>query len=150
MEEDVEDMKENPNHRTVMNFYGSNYSISPSQVLVNHYYGDKYLEDLRRRETVDELCQLCDAGKKLYLYINSLEMTRWCMEYLKIVEDPLQMAQIAVEMVKKKVMTKDQIVTREFIECLKDTCRCSDKIGKGMTVDNIRKHIHNCLDLMNE
>ena len=150
MDAEQEVMSEKPSAGTVMNFYGSNYSISPARVIVNNYYGDKYLDDLRRKETVDELCNLCDAGKKLYLYIDNLEMTRWCMDYLKIVDDPLQMAQIAVEMVKKKVMTKDQIVTREFIGCLKDTCQCSDKIGKGMTVDNIRKHIHNCLDLMHE
>lgn len=59
-----------------MVFYGNNFSIAPQHFTVQNYYGEKYMEQQQRKERLDEICRLCPEGKRLYMAIKDLELTK--------------------------------------------------------------------------
>lgn len=128
-----------------MVFYGNNFSIAPQHFTVQNYYGEKYMEQQQRKGRLDEICRLCPEGKRLYMAIKDLELTKMTISLFKVVKEPADLGHIAAELVLHGAMTQEEVVTMDFIQRLLDGCHCFEKDSKGFTVDNIRTHIHHIL-----
>ena len=128
-----------------MVFYGNNFSIAPQHFTLQNYYGEKYAEQQQRKEHLDEICRLCPEGKRLYMAIKDLELTKMVISLFKVVKEPADLGHIAADLVLRGAMTHEEVVTMDFIQRLLDGCHCFETDSKGFTVDNIRTHIHNIL-----
>lgn len=119
---------------------GGNNQILPNATKAEqHFYGDKYIEEVWKPQQEKGRAQLSQEAASLSLYINNVEVLAEYIAKLSVCATAKDLAMVVMDMVSDPDVKLDQyvMVKQEFIQVLQPL---APRVTCG--VSNIRKYIN--------
>ena len=133
-------MEDYPKASIIFHISGGNNQILPNATKAEqHFYGDKYIEEMRKPEQDKLEAQLSPEATLLSLYINNVEVLAEYIAKLAVCATAKDMALLVMDMVNDPEVKVDQysMVKQEFIQVLQPL---APQVTCG--INNIRKYIN--------
>ena len=133
-------MEDNNKASIIFQISGGNNQILPNAIKAEqHFYGDKYIEEVLKPKAENKEAELSPEATRLSIYINKVEVLADYLAKLSVCTTAKELAQVVMAMVGDEDVKVDQynMVKQEFIMVLQPL---APQVTTG--VSNIRKYIN--------
>ena len=133
-------MEDNNKASIIFQISGGNNQILPNAIKAEqHFYGDKYIEEVLKPQAENKEAELSPEATRLSIYINKVEVLADYLAKLSACTTAKELAQVVMDMVGDDDVKVDQynMVKQEFIMVLQPL---APQVTTG--VNNIRKYIN--------
>lgn len=124
----------------VFHLMNCNTSFAPKVFEVNIYNGDRYLEQRNREADLKRVQEYKPKERRLNMLLKDVAITDACLALLETVISPIDLAMVAIDIVKLGGLPEEWLKKEDYLQRLIDLL--GDRaLTKGMTVENVRIHI---------